>query len=213
MQFRKDANLSRLTRRLLEPQRRIKGFANADDAMHFALILAYQTATGLKGDMLEIGTFFGKSTMVLAYFLAEGERLVICDAFEEETHDRYDARPGVQDVVDAIRLAVPEFDARVLDVHVGDSSSLSIAASQRFRFVHVDGGHSYAEARRDLELAASRLLPSGIIAVDDYAHPAWPEVTEAVTSFLIAHPELKAFADLNRWEARGRKLYLVKQPD
>jgi hypothetical protein len=77
----------------------------------------------------------------------------------------------------------------------------------KLRFVHIDGGHTHDVALHDLRLAAKHLAPNGIIAVDDYKHPVWHEVTTAVDAFL-AESGFRVLADVNRWAESGRKLYL-----
>lgn len=46
--------------------------------------------------------------------------------------------------------------------------------------LYVDGDHTKAGARRDIEAWAQHLAPGAIIAVDDYGHADWPGVREAV---------------------------------
>lgn len=210
MWFKPNANLSAFTKQVLSPQRNVKGFANGDDAMHFAMILGYQNHTGFGGDILEIGTYFGRSTLVLAYYLLRGQVLEVCDAFQASTPDHYDDKPAVDDVLNSIRKAVPDFDRERMIAHNCLSRDLRLSGEARFRFVHVDGGHSTEEALADLLLVADHTLPHGVVAVDDYDHPRWPGVREACDRFLKQRPDFTAFADMNRWGALGRKLYLVR---
>jgi predicted O-methyltransferase YrrM len=44
----------------------------------------------------------------------------------------------------------------------------------------VDGDHTKEGARRDIEAWAPHLAPGAVIAVDDYGHPDWPGVAQAV---------------------------------
>lgn len=210
MDFRPRAHLSRFTREVIEAQKFVRGPANPDDALHFSLVLGYQREMGPPGDLLEIGTYFGRSAMVMAWFVGPGERLVLCDAFEHETRDKYAATPTSTDVVSAIRRSTPRLDPEMLVIHKGLSSSLVLEPASRFRFVHIDGGHSTEEARGDLELVKPHIPVGGVIAVDDYDHPRWPGVHVAADAFLADHPEFTPFADVNRWVALGRKLYLVR---
>lgn len=46
--------------------------------------------------------------------------------------------------------------------------------------LYVDGDHTKEGARRDIEWWSMRLAPGAVIAVDDYGHPDWPGVGEAV---------------------------------
>jgi hypothetical protein len=65
-------------------------------------------------------------------------------------------------------------------------------------------------ALQDLRLAAFHLAPGGIIAVDDYQHPDWQDVTTAVDTF-IAESDFDVIADVNRWAEAGRKIYLGRR--
>ncbi len=47
----------------------------------FSNLLAYQQTEDIKGDMLEIGTYQGKSAILMGYGLRDDEELVICDLF------------------------------------------------------------------------------------------------------------------------------------
>src|SRR5262249_46227209 len=69
--------------------RNIPGWLTTDDLGHFALILRLQSAFGLRGDIVEIGTYYGRSAAALAHFLEPGEQLVLCDLFHAANRDHY----------------------------------------------------------------------------------------------------------------------------
>lgn len=189
----------------------IQGFFNEDDCMHFYLILQMQSLLGMTGDIFEIGSYFGRSTALLARCLAENERLVVCDAFESDTTDHYSDRPSVSDLKGNIRALNPDFDFSRLDIHSCYSNELALSSKATFRFAHVDGGHDAETAYGDIKYTAIRLMKNGIIAVDDYEHPDWSGVTIAVDRFLSEYEkEFSVFADMNRHVAKGRKLYLIR---
>lgn len=187
----------------------IPGWFNIDDCAHFYLLLSLQSHYGVRGDVLEIGSYHGRSTAMLAYCLQPGEKLVVCDAFEMETADPYTDKPSPQQLRANIRRVVPAFDFAALDIHACLSSELRFSADARFRFIHVDGGHNRDVVESDLQLCRKHILPHGIVAVDDYHNAAWPEVTQAADDFLAANEDFAVLADLNRHGAGGRKLYLV----
>lgn len=54
----------------------------------------------------------------------------------------------------------------------------------------VDGDHTKAGARRDIEVWMPHLASGAVIAVDDYGHPDWPGVAEAVDE-LVAEGTLE----------------------
>ncbi len=61
----------------------------------------------------------------------------------------------------------------------------------------------------DLNFVATRMVPGGVVAVADYAHPMWPDIKPATDRFLAANSNAEIFADLNRSTSLGRKLYIV----
>lgn len=200
-----------LTTDVIAKLRDINGYFNEDDCMHFFLVLRMQSELGKRGDMLEIGSYFGRSTALLAYCLQPSERLVVCDSFRAPTEDQYSEKPTEQDLLDNILKINPTFDARVLVIHSCLSTELSLPETDRFRFIHVDGGHSHEIAYSDLCLAHRHISPKGIIAIDDFEHEDWPGVTMAVETFLIEHRRsYNVLADMNRHIAKGRKLYLIR---
>lgn len=189
---------------------RIPGFTAPDDAQHFALILKQQALMGMRGDVIEIGTWFGRSAAILAAHLGEGERLVAIDAFQEQTQDRYSDRPTVSGFKAAIADVLPDLRLDRVVVIAGDSRSVELAGVGPFRFAHVDGGHSFDECLADLLLVADHMLPGGVIAVDDFDHADWPEVKPAVDEFISRRSDYILMTSLNRWNAKGRKAYLAR---
>ncbi len=189
----------------------IPGWFNIDDCAHFYLILSMQRASGVSGDLFEVGSYFGRSTCLLGYCLADGERLVVCDAFEGPGDDAYGAAPTPEILRQNLRRVRPDLDGERVVVHECNSRDLELSPNARFRFAHIDGGHSYEAASSDLRLCADLMLAGGVIAVDDYAHPGWPEVSRAVDDFAASRSDYRLLADLNRHGAVGRKIYLYRQ--
>lgn len=59
----------------------VDGWFYAVDVDFFSTLLGCQTAEDIKGDMLEIGTYRGKSAILMGYGLRDDEELMICDLF------------------------------------------------------------------------------------------------------------------------------------
>src|ERR1700749_2091590 len=59
----------------------VDGWFYAIDVDFFSNLLAFQRTDGIKGDMLEIGTYQGKSAILMGYGLRDAEELVVCDLF------------------------------------------------------------------------------------------------------------------------------------
>ena len=63
-----------------------------------------------------------------------------------------------------------------------------------FRWIHIDGEHSGPAVRNDLAIAAALIAPGGIICLDDFFTPAYPQITAAVFEFLAScRDELQLF--------------------
>ena len=189
----------------------IPGWMNLDDLAHFTLVLQTQTAAGLHGHLLEIGCYHGRSAAAMAMQLQPGERLWLVDAFDLPGTERYGDRPSPEAVRANLARAAPSLTPDRVEIIYADSRSLSLPSGLRLRFAHIDGGHEPDTVLADLATCAAHLLPAGILAVDDYAHPQYPGVTAAVDAFLKARPQWRIVADLNRGGALGRKLYLHRR--
>lgn len=195
--------------RLFEQVDAVPGWFNLDDAAHFWLVLQMQESLGTTGDVLEIGSYHGRSTAFLASCIQAGERLVVCDAFESDTEDSYQDKPSPERLRANVARVRDDLGERLV-VHHCLSTDLQLVGTERFRFVHVDGGHTADAVHADLELVAPHVGPGGVIAIDDYHHPVWIEVHVGVDRWLAANPDWHVLADLNRHGAQGRKLYLQR---
>lgn len=156
------------------------------DATLFIGVDAMQRAHGTRGDLLEIGVFYGRSSILLGYLARPGEALVTCDVFEDvqalsdEGHAEHDTYHRA--------LRREEFERHYLRFHAtlptiiaAPSSTLDADAwAGRFRLIHIDGGHEYDVVREDIRLARRMLAPGGIVIFDDWCQPHCPGVGMAV---------------------------------
>ncbi len=77
---------------------KIPGFFNYDDAQHFQLVLRMQALMGITGDLLEIGSWKGRSASFMSFFVQPGERLIVSDVFSLPANDVYPEYPSVEEV-------------------------------------------------------------------------------------------------------------------
>jgi hypothetical protein len=147
-----------------------------------------QVADELRGDIAEIGVYYGRSALVLGRTLAPGEHLVACDSFQVGWDDvpGWRFRPsGAPE--DSLRRRWADIvgDLSSLIVRRGDSLELSPAdLGADPRLVHVDGGHAYDRVRHDARIADEALQPGGVVVFDDVLLAEWPDVTVAVIDHL-----------------------------
>jgi predicted O-methyltransferase YrrM len=160
--------------------RKVKG-ATPDE---IGLTLA-DMAIGVPPDeaIVEIGVYQGRTALLMAWGAQQGNKAHVwgIDAWgsdgntygppftESETWARYNVEAtGYKDAVTLIR----GFGHLVADSWALESRPVGL--------LFVDGDHSKEGARRDIEAWAGHLAPGAIIAVDDYDHPDYPGVREAL---------------------------------
>ncbi len=164
----------------------VPGFFAEVDAELFILIADVQRTHGIAGDLLEIGAWYGRSAILLGY-LRDGAHLHVCDLFEQPPP----TDSGRRELIEGSVAGVPtraefqdtyrEFHEELPIVHQCPSDKLADEGLNRtFRFIHIDGSHTFDAVRGDIELAQSIAVDGGVVVVDDFANFAYPSVAAAV---------------------------------
>lgn len=143
-----------------------------------ALYAAARSATAV-GDLVEIGTYQGKSAILLGAAARAGGRMLLTvdhhRGSEEhqagwEYHDPalVDPAVGLIDTLPLARRAVAlaGLEDTVLLV-VGRSAQVAARWPGEAGFVFIDGGHTDEAARADYEGWAPKLSPGGLLAIHD----------------------------------------------
>jgi MMP 1-O-methyltransferase len=149
----------------------IEGWLTEDEAR---ILYRHSAELGAHGPVLELGSFNGKSTVVLGLAAKSvGSRVVAVDPHQGINYWQGDIPPlphlggpsfesfqrnleaaGVDDVVEALVMtSVEAFDVT--------------KCYDPFSFVFVDGNHGYEHVRQDFDLWSQRLITGGIIAFHD----------------------------------------------
>jgi SAM-dependent methyltransferase len=163
----------------------IEGWFDRNDCAVFQAVAAIAHHRGITGDVLEIGGYKGRSSVVLADGLQAGETLHVCDPFEDATRDRGNERENDRSYSTLSRRAfeanVGRFPVPAPVIHQCMSVDLGdVLEPDTFRFVHVDGSHLEDPVRADLSLARRLLGPGGVVVCDDYRSPHTPGTALAV---------------------------------
>jgi Methyltransferase domain len=184
----------------------VPGWFTEVDASLFRAVDAAQRAAGVRGDLLEVGVYLGKSAVLLGYLLRPDEELVAWDLFSGE---RLAGEADAQFYRELTQAAFEEnyarFHARAATAYARPSSEIPDASlGRRFRFVHVDGSHRYEIARDDITAALDVLVDGGVLVVDDYrtlphamgvAAAVWEAVTAGrLVPVLASDQKLYGFA-------------------
>jgi hypothetical protein len=177
------------TQEYLKTARHIRGWFWPAAAHLFGMIDEIQKSAGITGNLFEIGTFHGKSTLLLAEMLDPATQVLgVCDLFGiEESHGAV-TDPGFHDTfMQNIHTVFPSTD--FLRTFIKPSTQLTIAdTTTDCRFFHIDGDHEAQSVCHDLCIAADAAGPSGVVVLDDIYNFAWPGVAEGFFEFMRKRP-------------------------
>ncbi|MEE1756770.1 class I SAM-dependent methyltransferase [Streptomyces sp. SP18CS02] len=163
----------------------VKGWFGPVDQLLFDWFLTGQRDAGIRGDLLELGAYLGKSAIFTGYYRAEGESFTVCDLFDSPAPD---ASNGAEMERSYATLTRRAFETNYLSFHdtlptVVQAPTSLITGHVRpgsCRFVHVDASHLYEHVHGDVESARLLLAADGIVAFDDYRAEHCPGVAAAV---------------------------------
>lgn len=152
--------------------RRVPGFL----LEHEARFIGMAAACGPQGEgrIVEIGSFKGKSTIVLArvarhYGLG---RVVAIDPhnFHSPELSGHRTKPGASsydEFAANLRAAGVE---EMVEVHRAYSGDVARTWTEPIRFLWIDGDHGYAGAKADFDGFVPHLEPHGVVAMHDALH-------------------------------------------
>ena len=138
------------------------------------LALAAATIPPSLGDLLEIGSFKGKSTTVLAksVALAGGDRVVAVDPLTLPASTDPSINAG-ESLPDIFWETLEANDVRdMVEFHQLRSEELATNWNRPLRFLWIDGDHTYTGAKTDFDNFAQHLRPGSVVAFHDVLHPA-----------------------------------------
>ncbi|MDG9716243.1 class I SAM-dependent methyltransferase [Streptomyces sp. DH24] len=155
------------------------------DQMLFTWFLDRQEAGGVRGDLLELGAYLGKSAILLGAHLRGDERFTVCDLFESDAPDGANQAETAKSYASLTRQA---FERNYLSFHdelprvlQAPSSVISGEVGPgTCRFVHIDASHLYEHVHGDIGAARDILRPDGIVVLDDFRSEHTPGVAVAV---------------------------------
>lgn len=168
------------------------------------------------GDVIEIGSAWGRSAFVLAWLARRYEigNLLCIDPWNLDQAEQKDALPLVHEVNKLINWdeMLETFIVNLLPYNAGHINLLRMTSDAAFSIyqtddvvnsaafgatryegkialLHIDGNHDYAIARRDIEQWSRLLVPGGWMIVDDYQWSLGSGPQQAADEYLTAHAE------------------------
>jgi len=143
----------------------------------------FASAVPADQEIVELGVFQGRTALIMAWGASQGNRahVTAVDPWELEGNV-YDPPFTEKGSGDWARYWVRDLGyADRIDLVQGFSQDVGADWSgPPVGLLFVDGDHTKEGARRDIETWADHLAPGAVIAVDDYGHPDWPGVGDAL---------------------------------
>lgn len=151
------------------------------------LFLAAALPTG-EGEVLEIGSFKGRSTVVLARgaLWAGQDRVVACDTFTGPSETDPDVTGSTYEAFAAAleRHGLTEH----VEVRPQLSSELAREWSRPIRLLWIDGDHTYEGVKADVDGFVPHLAPGAVVAFHDVGRSRFPGPTRCfLDEVLLSH--------------------------
>lgn len=120
---------------------------------------------------LEIGSFHGKSTAILAQFFDYVYAIDLWGNVDQglRNYDSIGQHHFTEFIKNMIKL---ELIDKVIPI-VSSSSVLRTMPKLDLDFVYIDGSHFYEDVKKDIKNVVSHLSETGLLAFDDYKRPGW----------------------------------------
>lgn len=140
----------------------------------------------IPGDVLEIGSFKGKTTVFLSHAIEAlnlEKRLYTIDPYTTEASE---VGCSNEDIDRAHEIFCQATDDLENHQHINTYSDEAVSRfkEDNFSLIFVDGDHTYNGVMADYRNYAPLLRNDGIIVFDDYANPQFPGVGYAVETIM-----------------------------
>lgn len=162
----------------------ILGWLSEEDA---GILLEFASKAPINR-VLELGSFVGKSAVVLGEAMRKEKGTLICiDYFAD---NMVFESGGIKQVVTDTREAFwQNIKGRGLEGQVlalkGDYKNILPILSGSFGLVFIDGGHDFTNTSFAAEQSWRLLVPGGFLVFHDYNNRTWPDVKACVDDCLI----------------------------
>ncbi len=189
----------------------VRGMSSRFAGAISAWLMMHQTRQGVEGHFAEIGTFEGRYFIALALTLHGSEKALGIDTFDwpsEKVLDNFNANCATHGVAQHRMITwktnTTKLSGADLRFRLGEGP---------VRFFHIDGDHSPEPLMHDLMLATAVMHPHGLICLDDMLHPGYPFLVATVKDYLVAHPDMRLMAIIDREDIVGAAKFLLCRVD
>lgn len=145
-----------------------------------------------KGNIIELGTYVGLSSLVFANALkGTGRKLYTVDMFNREMGDTKSREAFLFQTESQYQLATRTLKENdyldTVEVFKGTTEEFYIANKDKIKdidLIFIDANHSFEGVLADINQYSTILNKGGFLVMHDYLSPRWKGVKEAVDLFL-----------------------------
>lgn len=162
-------------KKYLECYGNVPGWFNKESVAIWDSLLLFQTRNQIKGDLLEIGVFKGKSALLSTMHARNEEHCFYVDPV---------FRDDFEEKIASIKKSHTHFICSRSE-KILFNAELSKRGSGNFRWIHIDGEHTAQAVMNDLKISNALLSKDGVIVVDDFMSATYPQVTYGVFKYIV----------------------------
>ena len=162
-------NFDSFVENLLKEAETIEGYLAPNEMRFLALMAACPTATG---EILEIGSFKGKSTVILAKSaaLSGTSKVHAVDPMTAPSETDPDLRGDASSLADFQKNIEQHEVSENIEFYQTFSFELAKTWNKPLRLLWIDGDHTYKGTKLDFEGFAPHLTDGAIVAIHDVLH-------------------------------------------
>lgn len=169
----------------LEINTHIGGGMHPKAAQLWGYLFAIQSSATINGDIMEIGVFKGWGSYLPARHCRSNEKIVLVDISQHHLD------LATAFLTEQAQVQKDVIEQLLIDSAAGVGLTGLLGANRRFRWIHIDGEHSYAAVMQDLDTAACFASTEAVICVDDVDHPLAPGINDALIDWLARNKQWK----------------------
>jgi MMP 1-O-methyltransferase len=160
------ADLEKVLDDAWDETRKVPGHLGENEARFLGLLAACVPA---KGAIVEIGSFKGKSTVMLAKVASHYglDPIVAIDPHNSPVLLDHQANPKASSYQDFLGSIQAAGIAKHVEPHVAYSTEMVKSWNRPIRLLWIDGDHSYEGAKNDLDGFLPHVVPLGVVAIHD----------------------------------------------
>jgi len=158
-----------------EKEANFEGFFTHESAVLWDCLLAWQASSQITGPMMEIGVYKGRSAFLSALHLNPKEEFVLIDG----TPFIFEAKKQLDPLLGKRGVWINKMSFQV--------ASSDLKKEGGYRWIHIDGEHTGRAVTHDLEITEPHLAENGILVLDDFFNPMYPQLTEACFAWLASN--------------------------